>query len=167
MGNLCSCLVTSPPIDQVCPTGNCLYVPSLLIHGSTSISNCGEQGFIDIVSKINTKLCDKHSLNRLIQVTKTSTNMTAYVNTSNQIVFQFINTTSNTGTIKYKVTCGKYSKSNIITVVARNMCYNVLCETGFTCNPCTGNCDVNGPGNLKIEALEPLITNNQSGLKFI
>lgn len=166
MGNLCSCLVTSPPIEQTCPTGNCLYVPSILIHGPTSISNCGEQGFINILEKTNTNLCTRRSLNRLVQISKTSTNISAYINTSNQIVFQFINTTSNVGTIKYKVSCGKYSKSDTITIVAKNMCYNVLCESGFTCNPCTGNCDPNTGGDLILEAEEPLTTNNESGLKL-
>lgn len=149
---ICTCSVISPPTK--CDS-NCIQAPNMLV--SNSVTACDLSGEIDI-SPIVTK-CGSNPVYYSIISYKNVSDPTI---NSSEITFKPVNNNYESGEIVYKVSCGILSDVGKIIIVYKNKCTGVICEPGYTCDKCTGQCNI---VNTDLSAIKPddTIDDNTSG----
>lgn len=163
----CTCYAkpcsTTPPKSK-CPTGNCLYIPHLLLGSESSVGPCNESALVPFEGMgFNTTLCGETP--PVFTLLSHSDIFKNVIINDNHVQFQTTQekSTAPFGKIEYAVTCGKYSTTSTITIILKNRCKSIVCSPGFKCNPCDGTCDPL-PGALGVEGG---IGNSLGGLTII
>lgn len=165
--NCCLCYpqVCAPSKPKTCFSGNCLYVPHLLVGPTNSVGPCDETGLIPFEGTgLDTALCGNvaptftilsHS-NIFKDVSINSTGITFTTTTSIE--------EASVGVIEYGVSCSGYASVASATIIIKNLCAGVLCGHGKHCNKCTGTC-VDVPGNIKVGGI--VLSTSNGGLSII
>lgn len=138
MAKICSCLITSPPITQTCPSGNCIYTPNLLVEMADAANTCGEVGIINLSTKINVGLCTQKGLQYSVTLKNKNNRINTMSYSNGQISYTLLSTGDSIGTFEYTVKCGVYSSTGKITIIPFNACYGVVCGDDEICDKCTG-----------------------------
>lgn len=143
---LCYPKVCTPSTPPKCPSGNCLYIPHLLVGSSDSVGPCNETGFIPFADTgIDTTLCGNTTPTySILDKSNIFTNVTI-----NSTGITFTTTTTieeaSMGVITYAVACGNYASTATVTIIIKNLCASVLCGATQLCDKCTGDCvDIEG-----------------------
>ncbi len=142
--NCCLCYPTvcSPTTPKKCPTGNCLYVPHLLVGSDNSVGPCEEEGLIPFEDTgIDTTLCGNtapvYTILSHSQIFKNVTINSTGINFTTTIAIE----EASVGIISYSVSCGKYASTATVTIILKQLCASVICSAGTYCDKCTGTCE--------------------------
>ena len=149
---ICKCSVITPL--SKCDS-NCIQAPNMLV--SDSVTACDSTGEIDI-SPIVTK-CGTNSVSYSIISYKNVSNPT--INSSG-ITFVPVNNNYESAEIIYKVSCGILSDTGKIIIVYKDRCVGVVCQSGYSCNKCTGVCS-NVTNDLSAQRSDITPIDNTSG----
>jgi hypothetical protein len=124
---------------------------------SNSVTACDLSGEIDI-SPIVAK-CGNDPVYYTIVSYKNVSDPTI---NSEEITFTPVNNDYQSGEIVYKVSCGMLSDIGKIIIVYKNNCVGVICDSGYTCEKCTGQCNVVN-NDLSANKPDPNGEDNTSG----
>jgi hypothetical protein len=151
MSNCCLCYPkVCGPKKPKCPSGNCLYIPHLLVGSENSVGPCNETGFIPFVDTgIDTTLCGATPpIYTILSHSNIFTNVSI-----DSTGINFTTTTSieeaSVGVITYAVSCGANASTATATIILKNLCASVICPAGQFCEKCTGVCE-DVPGSLVV-----------------
>lgn len=139
----CSSCTDCSSSTPSCPSGDCLQIASLTIHSNSSVLPCSGSFSADVGAASDTSICTT-TVNWGI----VSYDEDAFTNVavdSDGVVTGTTTTAAQLNTfyeILGKATCTTTLLSQYFRVrlSVRNACLDVICDSGFTCNPCTGNC---------------------------
>lgn len=142
--NCCLCYpqVCSPSKPKTCFSGNCLYIPHLLVGSDDSVGPCNEEGLIPFADTgIDTTLCGNVAPTYTIL-----SHPNIFTNVSiNSTGISFTTTTAieeaSVGVITYAVSCSGYASTATATIILKNLCASVICPSGQLCAKCTGDCE--------------------------
>lgn len=142
----CSCKPRPVSVTPTCPTG-CIVGGYHIIPAADSVGPCGQEGSFDLaemeVNETNTTTCGAALIYKLEGwdtagfeiVTKSGSEIT-FVTKSDAEEGEIYK-------IRYSVRCASLGLSDLgeVWVVIKNLCANVDCDAGETCNRCTGDCE--------------------------
>lgn len=141
----CGCSPLEVVNPDPCPTGNCLKLPNVTIDPLTSVLPCGGTFSVDIGQYADFSACDGtvvwnfHSYDNT--VFENMAISSAGVVTGSTAAGA-INHVGEWFDIVVKAACPTSILSVLRTIKMpiRNACFNVTCDPGKSCNPCTGLC---------------------------
>lgn len=140
----CSPSQIQPPPSGGCPSGVCIFVPSLVISGE-SAPNCGNVAFtIDMAANSDLSACSG-DINWALFTTWDHVAFSSMSIDSDGVIHGV--TTADAVPATFYILSGLATCSNsllstyfTVSLPIANPCGVVLCEDGQACLPCTGEC---------------------------
>lgn len=141
----CNCIpniIQTPPSNNPCE--NCLKVVSLRYSCTDGPSPCGDSLVVDLSEYNDVTACDCGSVVYSIKsfdteafssVSVTSGGILTAVTSDN-----FVNREEALIVYKVDCPCNILSATGNIYVCKKNLCANVLCDAGYYCDQCDGEC---------------------------
>jgi len=145
----CSCFATpGVQVAPSCPSDNCLFIPYLTVNQVDSVAPCGGSGTATFPSVVN---FPDGCTPTFQEISSDNTNATIDTIDSNGFSFSIAGTLTTATEFKFLVKCASgESQYFCIKVYPKLLCNGIVCPTDYTCNVCTGICDVDGP-DLEID----------------
>jgi len=151
--NPCSCVSTCNPSDPPVVTNNCdcLNLPYITVFPDDSVGPCGQTGTVDFSDCFDFCACEEEVAVLTVMdidppvlvVNSINTGGMSYTTTEDAEPYDKVEVT-------IKATCTDKDDEDVligdyttITIWIKDLCKNVLCESGEICNKCTGECDPN------------------------
>ena len=153
MAGSCSCIPTYNPPEPCCPgpdTCDCLNLGAITVFPDDSAGPCGATGTVSFTDCFDFCAC----LNDVATMSVVDIYPTGLltVNSITQSGLSFTTTSladaNDEITITVKAVCESEETDGVmlgdyttITIYIKDLCKNVLCDSGETCNKCDGTCD--------------------------
>ena len=149
--NPCSCLGTyTPPTSPCVTTCECVELGSITVFPDDGVAPCGQSGVVSFTDCFDFCACEnKVATLSVVDVTPTGI---ITINSINQSGLTYTTTNDAEANQRVSVTVKAICDSastvgqqlgdyTTITIYIKDMCKNVVCGVGQTCNKCTGVCE--------------------------
>lgn len=141
----CGCSHVDVVNPDPCVSGNCLILPNVTINPMDSVLPCGGTFSVDIGQYADFSACagtvtwNFHSYDNTIFENMAISGAGVVTGSTTALAQAHVGEWYD---IVVKAVCPNslLSVMRTIKMPIRNACYNVTCDPGFICNPCTGLC---------------------------
>jgi hypothetical protein len=148
--NPCSCVGTyTPPSDDCSTTCKCLSLGYITVWPDDGVGPCEKNGTVSF-SCFDYCACENDTATLtvvdivpagILNVTSINAAGLAYTTTDEAEAYDKVEITIKGACIAEKDGVTKLGDYTVVTIFIKDLCKDVLCETGETCNKCTGECE--------------------------
>lgn len=142
----CTCKPKPISVTPTCPTG-CIVGGYHIIPQDESVGPCGQSGSFDLaemaVNVTNTTTCGAALIYKLEEWDTTGFEIVTKSGSEITFITTALAEVGEVYKIRYSVRCASKGLSDLgeVWVVIKDLCADVDCDAGETCNRCNGTCE--------------------------